>query len=95
MLGYHEDRSRRQDVQYEEINLGACSERLEAPEEAVGYWVCDPLGQRIGVAEEIFVNEDMEPQYLRVKVGLFATKSVLIPVVSVSVDEERQTITLQ
>jgi hypothetical protein len=82
-------------MQYEEINLGAFSDRLEAPEEAVGYRVCDPLGQKIGAAEEIFVNEDMEPQYVRVKVGLFGTKSVLIPVVSVSVDEERRAITLQ
>jgi hypothetical protein len=82
-------------MQYEEINLGACSDRLQAPQEAVGYRVCDPLGQKIGEAEEIFVNEDMEPQYVRVKVGLFGTKSVLIPVVSVSVDEERQAITLQ
>ena len=53
------------------------------------------MGQRIGAAEEIFVNEDMEPQYFRVKVGLLGRKSVLIPVVSVSVDEERRTITLQ
>ena len=82
-------------MQYEEINLGVCNERLRAPEKAVGYRVCDPLGQRIGAAEEIFVNEDMEPQYVWVKVGLFGTKSILIPVVSVSVDEERQTITLQ
>ena len=82
-------------MHYEEINLGAFSDRLETPEEAVGYWVCDPLGQRIGAAEEIFVNEDMEPQYVRVKVGLLGRKSVLIPVVSVSVDEERRTIALQ
>jgi PRC-barrel domain len=82
-------------MQHEEINLIAFSDRLQAPEEAVGYRVCDPLGQKIGEAEEIFVNEDMEPQYVRVKVGLFGTKSVLIPVVSVSVDEERQAITLQ
>ena len=82
-------------MQYEEISLGARSDRLEAPEEGVGYRVCDPLGQEIGAAEEIFVNEDMEPQYVRVKVGLFGRKSFLIPVVSVSVDEKRQTITLQ
>jgi hypothetical protein len=82
-------------MQYEEINLGVFGDRLRAPEEGVGYRVCDPLGQEIGVAEEIFVNEDMEPQYVRVKVGLFGTKSVLIPVVSVSVDEERRAITLQ
>ena len=40
-------------MQYEEINLGACSDRLRAPEEGVGYRVCDPLGQKIGEAEEI------------------------------------------
>ena len=40
-------------MQYEEINLGACSDRLQAPQEAVGYRVCDPLGQKIGEAEEI------------------------------------------
>ncbi len=82
-------------MQYEGIDLGACSDRLETPKEGVGYWVCDPLGQRIGAAEEIFVNEDMEPQYFRVKVGLLGRRSVLIPVVSVSVDEERPTITPQ
>jgi hypothetical protein len=82
-------------MQYEEINLGACSDRLRAPEEGVGYRVCDPLGQKIGEAEEIFVNEDMEPQYVRVKVGLFGMKSVLIPVVNVSVDEENSAITLE
>jgi hypothetical protein len=27
--------------------------RLRAPEEGVGYRVCDPLGQKIGEAEEI------------------------------------------
>ena len=82
-------------MQYEEINLGARSDRLEAPEEGVGYLVCDPLGQKIGEAEEFFVNEDMEPQYVRVKVGLLGMKSVLIPVVNVSVDEENRAITLE
>jgi hypothetical protein len=82
-------------MQYEEINLRDCSDRLGAPEECVGYQVRAPLGQKIGSVEEIFVNEDMEPQYVRVKVGLFRTKSVLMPVVNVSVDEERRAITLQ
>lgn len=53
------------------------------------------MGQKIGAVEEIFVNEDMEPQYVKVKVGLFRTKSVLMPVLNVSVDEERRAITLQ
>ena len=41
------------------------------------------------------MNEEMEPQYVRVKVGLFGMKSVLIPVVNVSVDEENTAITLE
>ena len=82
-------------MQYEEINLRDCSDRRGAPEECVGYQVRDLLGQKIGSVEEIFVDEDMESQYVRVKVGLFRTKSVLIPVVTVSVDEERRAITLQ
>ncbi len=53
------------------------------------------MGQRIGKVEKVFVNGDDEPEYVRVKMGLFGLKSVLIPVVSVSVDKERKAITLE
>jgi hypothetical protein len=44
-----------------------------------GYAVFDPLGQKIGRAEEVFVNWDGEPGYIRVRLGFFGMKSVLIP----------------
>jgi hypothetical protein len=36
-----------------------------------------------------------EPEYVRVKTGLFGLKDNLIPVTSIAVDEERRTLTLQ
>ena len=63
--------------------------------EYVGYTVCDPRGQKIGRAEELFLNGSGEPEYIRVKMGLFGLKTVLIPVQSVAVDEERHALVLQ
>jgi len=42
------------------------------------YAVYDPVGQKIGSAEEVFVNRDGEPGYLRVRIGHFRMRSVLI-----------------
>jgi hypothetical protein len=44
-----------------------------------GYAVYDPVGQKIGSAEDVFVNRNEEPEYRRVRIGLFGRKSVLIP----------------
>jgi hypothetical protein len=60
-----------------------------------GYTVCDPRGQKIGRAERFFLNGSGEPEYIRVKTGLFGFKAVLIPVQTVAVDEERGTLVLQ
>ena len=60
-----------------------------------GYAVYDPLGQRIGNAEEVFVNRNKEPEYVRVRIGLFGWKSVLIPVQFAEVDDKRQTLVLK
>ncbi len=70
-------------------------DQLDAPGECVGYGVYDPLGQRIGTAEKIFVNKPGEPQYIRVKMGVFGWKSILIPVESVAVNPGRKAITLE
>jgi hypothetical protein len=78
-----------------EVNLRSFSDPLGAPEECVGYRVCDPLGQKIGTVEKIFVNGDGEPEYVRVKMGLFGMRSVLILVVSVSVDQDHKAVTLE
>ena len=44
---------------------------------------------------ELFVNASGDPEYVRVKTGLFGLKDTLIPVTSIAVDEERRTLTLQ
>ena len=66
--------------------------RSAASKIGVGYAVYDPLGQKIGSAEEVFVNRDGEPGYVRVRIGLFGMKSVLIPVQFVVTDEVRKTL---
>ena len=70
-------------------------DRFERPEECAGYWVCDPLGQKVGSVEELFVNGRGEPEYIRVRVGLFGLKSILLPVEGVAVQEERRALLLR
>ncbi len=70
-------------------------ERFLEPHEWAGYEVRDPLGQKIGQAEEIFANANDEPEYIRVKMGLFGPKSVLIPVKLAAADVERRVIELR
>jgi hypothetical protein len=59
------------------------------------YAVYDPLGQKIGSAEQVFVNWDEEPEYVRVRIGFFGLKSVLIPVFLAEVDDERRILVLK
>ena len=66
-----------------------------AIESRAGYAVHDPLGQKIGRTEEVFVNPDGEPVYIRVRIGRLFTKSVLIPVQFVESDVERKTLVLK
>jgi hypothetical protein len=68
---------------------------IRAPERYAGYAVCDPRGQKIGRAEECFLNGSGEPEYIRVKMGFFGLKTVLIPVQAIAADEVRRTIVLQ
>ncbi len=68
--------------------------RLLGPEGYEGYEVHDPLGQRVGRAEKLFVNGDGDPKHVRVRIGLFG-KSVLIPVEGIEANHERRTIVLR
>jgi PRC-barrel domain len=70
-------------------------ERLLEPQEWVGYEVYDPLGQKIGRADEIFTNANDDPEYIRVKMGFFGLKSVLIPVHLAAADMEQRIIKLR
>ncbi len=71
------------------------SHPFEVPEEFVGYRLCDPLDQTIGSVKELFVNAGGEPEYIRVRIGPFGLKTVLLPVQMVAVDDERRTLVLR
>jgi len=60
-----------------------------------GYAVYDPVGQKIGRAEEVFVSRDGEPAYVRVRIGLLFTRAVLIPVQFVETDDESKALVLK
>jgi uncharacterized protein (TIGR02271 family) len=57
-----------------------------------GYEVYDPNGEKIGKVDDLFVDENDQPEYLGVKMGFLGTKSTLIPWEAVTVDEEGQRI---
>jgi hypothetical protein len=71
------------------------SQRFAGPEEYAGFWLCDPREKRIGMVEKLFVNWSGEPEYIRVSVGFFGFKSILLPVQEVAVDEQRRILVLQ
>ena len=60
-----------------------------------GYSVYDPVGQKIGIVERVFANPDGEPVYIRVRIGFFGMRAVLIPVQVVETDEKRKTLVLK
>ena len=80
---------------YTTVNPRELRSRFKAPEEYVGYRVHDPQGRTIGNVRELFTNAYDEPEYVKVRMGLFGLKSVLIPVGFVTVNDERRTLTLQ
>ena len=77
------------------LNRRESRNRFGVPGECFDYVVLDPEGRRIGRVKELFINAYGEPEYVRVRMSLFGLKSVLIPVIFVMIDEERQTLTLQ
>jgi hypothetical protein len=71
------------------------SQTAAGPEEYAGFWLCDPREKRIGTVEKLFVNVANEPEYIRVRMGFFGFKSVLLPVQDITVDEQRRILVLQ
>jgi hypothetical protein len=76
------------------VDLGKPGSRLPTPGECEGYEVLDPLGQKIGTADELFVNANDEPEYVRIRMGFLGLKYVLLPVEIVAVDKQRRTLVL-
>ena len=70
-------------------------QRFETPQQCAGYRVRDPRGRKIGKLKRPFLNESGGAEYAEVKVGLFAMKTVLIPVQTVSVEAERRFLILE
>ncbi len=56
----------------------------------MGSWTHRAEDGRLG---KILANG--EPEYVRVKMGLFGSNSVLLPVLAVAVDDERRTLALR
>ncbi len=52
-----------------------------------GYTVYDPDGDKIGKVDDLFVDENDQPEYIGVKMGFFGTSSTLIPWEMVEVRE--------
>jgi len=74
-------------------NQSRMTEVYEVPKECTGYTLCDPGGGGSG-ARKLFVNSYGEPDYVMVKSGLFEPKDILIPVMSIAVDQEQRIFTL-
>jgi hypothetical protein len=70
-------------------------ERFEAPKQCAGYWVRDPRGRKIGRLRRLFLNESGGAEYAEIKVGLFGLRTILIPVQTVSVDDELRFLVLE
>jgi uncharacterized protein (TIGR02271 family) len=63
-------------------------ENLETPEERyAGYEVYDRDGERLGKPDDLFIDEDDNPEYLGVWTDSLGTRSILIPAEVVTVDD--------
>src|SRR5215217_7337756 len=56
------------------------------------YTVYDPDGDKIGRVDDLFVDENDQPEYIGVKMGLFGTRSTLIPWELVEVRDTESTL---
>jgi hypothetical protein len=55
-----------------------------------GYQVYDRNHEKIGKVDDLFVDENDQPEYIGVKTGLLGTKSTLIPMEMVRVNDQRK-----
>ena len=65
------------------------SDRFTAIEDRFsGYEVYDQAGEKIGKVDDLFVDENDNPEYIGVKMGFLGTRSTLIPMDIVTVEDE-------
>src|SRR5215204_6382753 len=72
------------------------SDRFTAVEDQyAGYTVVDESGSKIGKVDDLFLDENDQPEYFGVKMGFLGTRSTLIPWGAVSsTDDEGRAITV-
>jgi uncharacterized protein (TIGR02271 family) len=76
-----------------EASMEERGDRFTAIEDRyAGYTVYDPDGDKIGKVDDLFVDENDQPEYIGVKMGLLGTRSTLIPWQIVEVREEDSTL---
>ena len=64
------------------------SDRFTAIEDQyAGYTVYDRDGSKIGKVDDLFVDENDQPEYIGVKLGFLGTRSTLIPMEIATTDE--------
>ena len=59
-----------------------------------GYTVYDNAGSKIGKVDDLFLDENDQPEYVGVKMGLLGTSSTLVPMEIATTDESAGTITV-
>ncbi len=64
----------------------------ELGEQYAGYAVYDRQGEKIGNVDDIFLDENDQPEYIGVKMRFQGTKSTLIPVEAFRIDQQRNRI---
>ena len=62
----------------------------QAEHSFAGYQVYDMHYEKIGKVDDLFVDESDRPEYIGVKTGLLGTKTTLIPIDLVRVNDKRQ-----
>ncbi|PLS87316.1 MAG: hypothetical protein CYG60_02480, partial [Actinobacteria bacterium] len=66
------------------------TDRFTAVEdEYAGYTVRDPNGEKIGKVDDLFLDENDQPEYIGVKMGFFGTRSTLVPLDACTVDKSQ------
>jgi uncharacterized protein (TIGR02271 family) len=71
------------------------SDRFTAVEDRyAGYTVVDEGGSKIGKVDDLFLDENDQPEYFGVKMGFLSTSSTLIPADITTTDEANQTISV-
>ena len=73
------------------MSAGTGGDRFRELEQAYGeYTVYDQHYEKVGKVDDLFVDENDQPEYIGVKTGFLGTKSTLIPIELVRVNDRRK-----